>query len=89
MEDGVLDFVVMQHADAGLKLVLHHMMPAGESGKPRYVRLYFETDEIHSLCRTLREKGYDASEPVATDYGSLEAQLTAPDGYSIRFQQWG
>jgi Glyoxalase/Bleomycin resistance protein/Dioxygenase superfamily len=89
MEDGVLDFVVMEHPDAGLKLFLHRMLPAGEAGKPRYGRLYFEPDDIHRLCRTLREKDYDVSEPRATEYGSIEAQLAGPDGYDIRFQQWG
>src|SRR5438128_8229614 len=72
MEDGHLDFAVMEHADARLKLFLHHMLPAGESGKPRYVRLYFEPHDIHALCRTLRAKGFDVSEPLATEYGSLE-----------------
>jgi predicted lactoylglutathione lyase len=31
MEDGHLDFAVMKHADAGLELMLHRMLPASES----------------------------------------------------------
>ena len=33
-----------------------HMMPAGESGKPRYVRLYYEPQDIDGLCAELRAK---------------------------------
>src|ERR1041385_2006351 len=37
IEDGHLDFAVMKHPDAGLELTLHHMMPASEATKPRYM----------------------------------------------------
>ena len=88
MEEGHLDFVVMEHPEAKLQLFLHQMMPASESDKPRYVRLYFEPHDIETLCRTLREKGYEVSSPEATEYGAVEAQLTGPEGYVIWFQQW-
>ena len=87
-ENGRLDFVVMKHPDPGLELTLHHMMPASESGKPRYVRLYYEPRDIHGLCAQLRGGGFNVTDPEPTDYGATIAHLNGPDGYVIWFQQW-
>ena len=88
VEDGTLDFAVMEHPDPGLQLTLHHMMPAGESGKPRYVRLYYEPQDIDGLCAELRAKGFAVADPQPTNYGARIAKLAGPDGYTIWFQQW-
>jgi uncharacterized glyoxalase superfamily protein PhnB len=88
MEDGHLDFVVMKHADPGLELLLHRMLPAAESGKPRYMRLYYEPKDIQSLCARLRSDGFSVTDPQPTDYGATLARLDGPDGYPIHFQQW-
>ncbi len=88
MENGILDFAVMQHPDPGLHLNLHHMLPAGEAAKPRYMRLYYEPKDIYSLCAQLRSKGFAVTEPELTDYGATYAHMDGPDGYSIWFQQW-
>ena len=88
MENGHLDFAVMDHPDPGLQMTLHRMMPASEVGKPRYVRLYFEPQDIHGLCSQLRSKGFAVTDPQPTGYGATAAQLSGPDGYLIHFQQW-
>jgi predicted enzyme related to lactoylglutathione lyase len=88
MEGGILDFAVMEHADRGLQLTLHKMMPASEVGKPRYVRLYFEPDDIGGLCEQLRGKGYNVTGPEPTDYGATTAHMDGPEGCMIWFQQW-
>ena len=63
-------------------------MPASESARPRYLRLYFEPRDIHELCGELRRKGFAVSDPQPTDYGATTAHLAGPDGYMIWFQQW-
>jgi uncharacterized glyoxalase superfamily protein PhnB len=88
VEDGVLDFVVMEHADPGLLLTLHHMMPASEASKPRYLRLYYEPQDIEGLCAQLRASGFTVTDPQPTDYGATTAHMDGPDGYGIWFQQW-
>ena len=88
MENGHLDFAVMKHPDPGLELMLHRMMPASESTKPRYVRLYYELRDIHNFCARLRGDGFAVSDPQPTNYGATTAQLDGPDGYTIYFQQW-
>jgi predicted enzyme related to lactoylglutathione lyase len=87
-ENGHLDFAVMDHSDPGLQLTLHQMMPPSESSKPRFLRLYFEPQDIHSLVAQLRANGFTVSDPKPTDYGATTAQMTGPDGYMIFFQQW-
>jgi predicted enzyme related to lactoylglutathione lyase len=88
MENGHLDFAVMKHPDAKCDLLLHQMLPAEESGKPRDVRLWFETRDINALVNSLRQKGFAISSPRSTSYGALEAQLPGPDGYEICLRQW-
>jgi predicted enzyme related to lactoylglutathione lyase len=88
MENGHLDFAVMEHTDPGLQLTLHHMMPPSESTKPRYLRLYFEPTDIKSLCADLQARGFAVTDPQPTDYGATIAHLDGPDGYAIWFQQW-
>jgi predicted enzyme related to lactoylglutathione lyase len=88
VEDGDLDFAVMKHPDPGLELTLHRMMPPGEASRPRYLRLYFEPQDIHALCAELRRKGFTVTGPEPTDYGATIAHMDGPDGYSIWFQQW-
>ena len=88
MENGQLDFAVMEHANAGLQLTLHRMMPAEESAKPRYMRLYYEPRDIHAMVAKVRAHGFAVSEPEATDYGATTAHMSGPDGYMIWFQQW-
>ena len=88
MESGHLDFAVMEHPNAGLQLTLHRMMPAEESAKPRYMRLYYEPRDIHALVAKVRAHGFAVSEPETTDYGATTAHMSGPDGYMIWFQQW-
>jgi predicted enzyme related to lactoylglutathione lyase len=88
MENGVLDFAVMDHPDPGLQLTLHQMMPASESARPRYLRLYYEPTDIHALCSDLKVKGFAVTDPEPTNYGATTAHLDGPDGYVIWFQQW-
>ncbi len=88
IEAGQLDFAVMKHPDPGLELTLHHMLPPSESNKPRCVRLYYETPDIHNLCSDLRSNGFTVTDPTPTNYGATVAQLDGPDGYAIYFQQW-
>jgi predicted enzyme related to lactoylglutathione lyase len=88
IENGHLDFAVMEHHDAGLQLTLHQMLPADESTKPRYTRLYYEPRDIHALISKLRAHGFTVTDPAPTDYGATTAQLAGPDGYMIWFQQW-
>ncbi len=88
MEGDKLDFAVMDHPDPGLQLTLHHMMPASESSKPRYMRLYYELKDIQTLCSQLRKDGFAVTDPTPTNYGATMAQLEGPDGYMICFQQW-
>jgi predicted enzyme related to lactoylglutathione lyase len=88
VENGRLDFAVMEHHNAGLQLTLHQMMPAGESGKPRDVRLYYEPRDLHALIGKLRAHGFTVSDPQPTNYGATTAHMTGPDGYMIWFQQW-
>jgi predicted enzyme related to lactoylglutathione lyase len=88
IEDGHLDFAVMEHSDPGLQLMLHKMMPAVESSKPRYMRLYFEPQDIQSLVDNLRSNGFTVTDPEPTNYGATTAHMAGPDGYMIWFQQW-
>jgi predicted enzyme related to lactoylglutathione lyase len=88
VEKGELDFAVMDHSDPGLQLMLHRMMPISESNKPRYVRLYYEAQNVHALVTDLRSKGFSVTDPQETNYGATIAQITGPDGYEIFFQQW-
>jgi predicted enzyme related to lactoylglutathione lyase len=88
MEDGQLDFAVMEHADPGLQLTLHRMMPAAEADRPRCLRLYYEPHDIHALCTELRGQGFTVTGPEPTDYGATTAHMSGPDGYAIWFQQW-
>ena len=64
------------------------MMPLSEASKPRYLRLYFEPQDIHGLCADLRRKGFTVTDPEPTDYGATIAHMDGPDGYSIWLQQW-
>ena len=61
LERGQLDFAVMEHPDPGLQLTLHRMLPATEAAKPRYIRLYFEPQDIDALCSRLRASGFDVA----------------------------
>lgn len=88
MEGDHLDFAVMKHPDPGLELLLHRMMPAAESSKPRYVRLYYELKNIREFCEGLRRSGFQVTDPQPTNYGATTAHLEGPDGYTIFFQQW-
>jgi hypothetical protein len=88
IENGHLDFAIMEHPDPGLQFTLHHMMPLSESAKPRYVRLYYEPQDIHTLCSQLRSKGFPVTDPAPTNFGATTAQLKGPDNYEIHFQQW-
>jgi hypothetical protein len=88
MENGQLDFAVMDHPDPGLQFTLHCMLPADDATKPRCVRLYFEPQDIHQLCADLRAKRFKVTSPKPTNYGATTAQLDGPDGYAICFQQW-
>ena len=64
------------------------MMPASESSKPRYLRLYFEPQDIDALCADLRGKGFAVTGPNPTNFGATAARIDGPDGYEIWFQQW-
>jgi len=88
VENGHLDFAVMDHPHPGLQFTLHRMLPASEAAKPRYVRLYFEPQDIQQLCADLRAKGFTVTGPSPTNYGATTAQLAGPDGYVIWFQPW-
>ena len=88
MENGHLDFAVMEHPNVGLQLNLHQMMPASESSKPRYMRLYYEPKDIHAMVARLRASGFTVTDPLPTDYGATTAHMAGPDGYEIWFQQW-
>jgi uncharacterized glyoxalase superfamily protein PhnB len=83
-----LDFVVLKHPDPGLELLLHRMLPADESAKPRTVRLHYELNNIADFCAHLKRNGFPVSDPKPTTYGATTAHLPGPDGYEISFQQW-
>ena len=88
MEDDRLRFAAMDHSDPGLKLTLHGVMQAGDSGKPRTVRVYYELEDIHALVAQLRAKGFTVTDPHPTSYGATTANMKGPDGYMICFLQW-
>ena len=78
----------MQHPDAGCEVLLHEMMPASDSTKPHYTRLWLHVTGIEALCESIRAKGYDVTAPALTDYGATVAEMTGPDGYTLKFQEW-
>ena len=56
------------------------------AGHVRDAGLYIACQGVEGVCRNLRFKGLDLSEPKAAPYGIKQFFLRDPDGYTLCFQ---
>ena len=48
--------------------------------------LFFDCEDIESLCERLRRNGVEAGDPETTCYGTRRVCLSDPDGFMIWFE---
>jgi catechol 2,3-dioxygenase-like lactoylglutathione lyase family enzyme len=87
------DWVFLKLGDAGLMLNTAYerderpATPDSARAKGHIdTELYFECDDLDSVCEYLRSNGIDTPQPQTTFYGTRRIHLTDPDGFLVWFQ---